>query len=500
VSGTALSQFNNTSALQQFAWTVSAELRGFQNYYGVKFYAISIQNELNYEEFYNSCQYPSSSNYIATLEAVRTELNNYPDLAGIQIEGPEDLLGSSQYDLWQYSNPTTDKGLKFVNDVAANTTAAPDLSFYSIHGYDDSGTSSTGSTTSTSWNWWTNGWTSAPGALPKSVNGFTHYGKKSWMTESSGETTGWLDSSGSGYPDSGAFSIAVKLYEALTAGQESAWVYWQMNDGTTPADGSSLTDENALSSGTKYVAAKHFFRYIRPNSYRVSTSVANSSAVLASSFVNDGNLSLTTVLINNGSTAATATVNVPTYPPSITNFSTFTSSNGSYWQPSTTTVSGGQTDSISLPAYSVATLTAVGSWTYNAWANYFFGNTTTTGATTATPENDAEMNLLKYACDVKPTETLSTADKAALPSTALVTVSGTQYLATSFRENHYATDLTVTLETSTDLKNWSPVTGGNLLSQTVGTDQVTGDPIMEMGVATTGGAKQFIRLDASISD
>ena len=81
VSGTLLPQFNNTSALTQYARTVSASLRGFQNYYGVKFYAISIQNELNFEEYYNSCIYPTSAEYIAAIEAVRTELNQYPDLA-----------------------------------------------------------------------------------------------------------------------------------------------------------------------------------------------------------------------------------------------------------------------------------------------------------------------------------------------------------------------------------------------------------------------------------
>src|SRR5262249_23195540 len=57
VSGTPLPQFNDsslggtgpTSALTQFARGLAAYLRGFQNRYKVQLYAVSIQNELNFE-------------------------------------------------------------------------------------------------------------------------------------------------------------------------------------------------------------------------------------------------------------------------------------------------------------------------------------------------------------------------------------------------------------------------------------------------------------------
>ncbi len=84
ISGTPRAEFDDsslggtgpTSALTQFARCTAAYLRGFQNAYNVRFYAISIQNELNFEEFYNSCTYPISSNYIIALKAVRAELDN----------------------------------------------------------------------------------------------------------------------------------------------------------------------------------------------------------------------------------------------------------------------------------------------------------------------------------------------------------------------------------------------------------------------------------------
>ena len=89
-----------TSALTQFARCTAAYLRGFQNAYGVPFYAISIQNELDFDEWYSSCYYPSAAGYVAAIEAVRAELDQYPDLAGIKIMGPEDVLGGD-YALWQ---------------------------------------------------------------------------------------------------------------------------------------------------------------------------------------------------------------------------------------------------------------------------------------------------------------------------------------------------------------------------------------------------------------
>ena len=100
-SDTPLAVFNDgtgpTSALTQFARSTAAYLRGFQNRYGVHLYAISIQNELNFETFYNSAFYPLSSQYIAALKRVRAELDAYPDLTSIRIIGPEDLLGGDAY-------------------------------------------------------------------------------------------------------------------------------------------------------------------------------------------------------------------------------------------------------------------------------------------------------------------------------------------------------------------------------------------------------------------
>jgi hypothetical protein len=351
----ALGGTGPTSALTQFARCTAAYLRGFQNTYGVSFYAISIQNELDFEEYYNSCFYPLTPGYLAAIKAVRAELNQYPDLAGIKIMGPEDVLGGDPYGMWQYGSGSTTaaKNLQFLQAVGADTNAAAAESFFCIHGYASDGVQAAGATP-TQWNWWANGWGASPAAgIPANVSGFAHYGKKSWMTETSGENPAWLYPT-TGFPGNGAWSIALRIQQALTTGQESGWAYWQMTDGS-PVGIETLTDQATGTNSPKYIAVKHFFRYIRPGSICVNTTVSGSTALTASAFWQATNGTLTVVIINASNSPVSAVVNSPSKPAGIASWQTFTSSNGSYWQTATNTVSHGSV-SINIPAYGVVTL------------------------------------------------------------------------------------------------------------------------------------------------
>jgi hypothetical protein len=344
-----------TSALTQFARCTAAYLRGFQNTYGVPFYAISIQNELDFDEYYNSCFYPLTNDYLAAIKAVRAELDQYPDLAGIKIMGPEDVLGGNAYGMWQYGggSTTADKNLQFLQAVGADPVAAAAESFFCIHGYDSDGVSAAAATP-TQWDWWADGWGTSPAAgIPPNIQGFTSYGKKSWMTETSGEDPAWLNPA-SGFPGEGAWSLALRIQQALAAGQESAWAYWQMTDGT-PVSDFTLTDSTSLQNSPKYVAAKHFFRYIRPNSICVNATVAGSTTLTASAFLHTTNGTMTIVLINSTNSPVQAVINSPAQPAGIVMWQTFTSSSGSYWQISTNTITNGSAN-VSIPGYGVVTL------------------------------------------------------------------------------------------------------------------------------------------------
>ena len=362
-SGTVRPQFDDsalggtgpTSALTQFARCTAAYLRGFQITYGVPFYAISIQNELDFDEFYDSCFYPQTNGYLAAIEAVRAELNLHPDLAGIKIMGPEDVLGGD-YSMWQYGSGSTTqaKNLQFVQAVGGNPVAAAAESFFCIHDYDADSMEAGDPGPVTDWNWWVNGWGTSPGpGIQSNVHGFKSFGKKSWQTENSGEDPAWLNPA-SGFPGNGAWSVALRIQQALTIGQESAWAAWQLTDGN-PVGIETLTDSTNLQNSPKYVAAKHFFRYIRPNSICVNATVTGSAALTASAFLHTTNGTLTIVLINSSNTPVQAVINSPAQPAGIQFWQTMTSGNGSYWQVSTNTITNGMAH-VSVPGYGVMTL------------------------------------------------------------------------------------------------------------------------------------------------
>lgn len=345
-----------TSALTQFARCTAAYLRALQQDLGTRFYAISIQNELNFETFYNSCTYPRAEYYIKAVRRVRAELDKYEDLRGIRIMGPEDLLGDGTYALWQLGNSSnfTHKNLQYLQQIEADPQASRDVAFYNIHGYASDGTSSSGAEPM-GWERWARGWNTAPAAgLPASVRGFTSFGKKSWMTETSGEREAWLWPA-TGFPRDGAFSIALKIHQALTTGEQSAWLYWQFTDGRAVSDG-TLTDATSRAAGPKLVAARHFFRTIRPGAVRLEAGVPGTAALRASAYLHEADRTLTVVLVNTAAEAVRARLERPASLPGLGFFEARTSSDGALWQPSTVMVRDGAAG-VTVPGYGVVTLT-----------------------------------------------------------------------------------------------------------------------------------------------
>ncbi|MGA2870316.1 MAG: hypothetical protein ABSF34_14300, partial [Verrucomicrobiota bacterium] len=146
----------------------------------------------------------------------------------------------------------------------------------------------------------------------------------------------------------------LRILQALTAGRESAWAYWQMTDGSA-VGAETLTDSSTLQNSPKYVAAKHFFKYIRPNSICVNATVSGDATLAAAAFLHVTNGTMTVVLINATNTPVQAVVNSPVQPVGIQSWQTFTSSSGSYWQTSTTGITNGQA-TVTVPGYGVVTL------------------------------------------------------------------------------------------------------------------------------------------------
>jgi len=128
---------------------------------------------------------------------------------------------------------------------------------------------------------------------------------------------------------------------------------------------------------------------------------------------------------------------------------------------------------------------------FGAWENSFSFSGPPAGA----PENDGVTNLLKYVCDINPTRQMTVSDRGMLPMMSLATIGGTQYLTLTFREYAGQSGIAVNVQTSSDSVNWTTVYPPDL-SQQVGTDSTTQDPIIELGVVATG-TRQFIRLNVA---
>lgn len=134
------------------------------------------------------------------------------------------------------------------------------------------------------------------------------------------------------------------------------------------------------------------------------------------------------------------------------------------------------------------------------WEKGFFtpaqmADPNTTGPN-AKPQKDGISNVLKFLCDINPTQPMSETDKAALPKTARTDISGTNYLTLNYRQKPSVTGLTVNIQTSTDLQTWSTVTPD--ITQNGIPDPTTGDPTIIVGVKTGGVANQYIRLSVTV--
>jgi hypothetical protein len=232
------------------------------------------------------------------LKAARREFDRHAELRSVHIMGPEDLLGTDGYSLWQLGTGerAVPKNLQFMAKVAEDPEASRALAWFALHGYGLDGVHAAGD--QQSWNMWTKGWASAPArGLPERVTGAAGYGKKSWMTETSGEPVRWVAENDGEQGDS-ALGIATKIHSALTIGQQSAWLYWMLSN-HEPAKPETLTDQKLGARSPKYVAAKHYFRFIRPGAQRVEVTVHNGGGdILASAFEQEQGLVL--VLINTG--------------------------------------------------------------------------------------------------------------------------------------------------------------------------------------------------------
>lgn len=135
------------------------------------------------------------------------------------------------------------------------------------------------------------------------------------------------------------------------------------------------------------------------------------------------------------------------------------------------------------------------SGTFTQWATiYFNGAGTNISGPSAMPLNDGTTNLIKYLCDIKPNVTMTTTDRAALPTMSVIMNGTTPYLTLTYRQNPIATGLTIHVQTSSDLANWTTVVP-DISIYSAGADPTTHDAIVKVEVNAQGASRKYIRLN-----
>jgi O-glycosyl hydrolase len=322
--------------LEQFGRYVAAYVKGFEQEFGVPFYAISIQNELAFHEPYSSAVYYPAL-YVKAVKAVKQAFTQY----GIttKIQGPEDVgMGSpDQLDIG-------DRTFKYINAVRNDPEAMAAVDIWSTHGVMWQTINGTPNVyrSPIMWDQFLNG---RPADLYPAPNwtGVANDGKPVWMTETSGES-GSLSS---------CLRMVAHAFDALIYGNASAWLYWQTAQGSTQT-GESLTG-GTDTTVMKYNFIKQLFRYVRPGAVRIGTSYSDPYGIYSIAFKHPTDKTVTIVLENQNS--ADETINLSTLGLNLSQFSVArrTSNTERFVDLGPLTLAGGGTSFV-LPARSVVTL------------------------------------------------------------------------------------------------------------------------------------------------
>jgi O-glycosyl hydrolase/protocatechuate 3,4-dioxygenase beta subunit len=166
------------------------------------------------------------------------------------------------------------------------------------------------------------------------------YNRRVWMTESSNNAATW----------SGAITVGQDLYNALSLGNASAWLYWQFSDNSANNQFALFTDGVP---NPKYYAAKQYYRYIRPGSHRTSASSSDSNLLVTSVKDNPGG-GKSIVLVNKGTDDAN--VNFTVKGTSIPSSYRVIRSSATENSVDLGTMSAGASFSVTIPASSIVTL------------------------------------------------------------------------------------------------------------------------------------------------
>ena len=210
--------------LEQFGRYLAAWVKGFERHYGVPIYAASLQNELSFENPFDSATYESGPDgtrkqwwqYASTLEAIKQVFA--AQRIATKLIGPHMAhLGETPSDPWGLSDQ-----MSFIEAVKAHPD--PKLLGF-LYAYNSNGYLGSSEKAVKMWAAYYRGkaavpaswaaWTKAPGVA------FDE--KPIWVSEAGGAEGPWLTGPGGTVGD-GAITVAQKMHNALVHANTSAYV------------------------------------------------------------------------------------------------------------------------------------------------------------------------------------------------------------------------------------------------------------------------------------
>jgi glucuronoarabinoxylan endo-1,4-beta-xylanase len=296
-----------TDMYEEFAEMCVAYIKTIKEKTGINVYALSIQNEPRFSQFYGSCVY----NGEALRELLKIVGKRFKDEAiSTRLFLPEDIG-------WL-------EGVEsMIKPVLDDPIAREYADIVAVHGYDLDGITASSPNAQT---WQTMyGWGAA-------------FHKPLWMTETSGFANNY----------EGGMALAKAIFTAVKFGNVSAWVFWTLS--TATLDEYSLMSSSGEKS-KRYYASKNYYKYIRPGALRISATAPESSGVFPLAFRHKSELTNTLVLINDNKESSKAVrIKWPGITGSFNMYITSADDNCKY--------SGAvqKSDAVLLPPYSVMTL------------------------------------------------------------------------------------------------------------------------------------------------
>ena len=246
-----------TDMYNEFAEYCVAYIKTIKNETGIDIYALSLQNEPRFSQFYASCVY----NGEALRDVIKVVGKRLEDEGlATKLFMPEDV---GWYD-----------GIRSLAEpVLADADARKYIDMVAVHGYANDGVNP-GSADAQTWQ--------------NMYNWGAAYGIPLWMTKTSG------------YPNNhnGAIALGRAMYIALKYGQASAWVFWSLSSSSL---GNYELMNSAGEKSKRYYLSKNFYKYIRPGATRFEVN-ANDEHLLPLVFSNTNEQSVTLVVINDDNT------------------------------------------------------------------------------------------------------------------------------------------------------------------------------------------------------